>query len=156
MVRLHSKILLGVKITGALSLTVGIVFALSNPDFNVRFYTCIGLVMLLYVVCMSLSDYGMDKLIYLVDRHPRAPLYTLLTCLPLYFCELVVGMIPLFSYEVWFMTNLPVLILMAMPLTSVAEVWRDLKFRQVYFWLFQIAVHALIILTTQLFMRQFM
>ncbi len=156
MVRLSYKIKLGVKIALSLSLTAGIVIAMGNPDFNVRFYTCIGLVMLLYVLCMSLSDYGMDKLIYLIDRHPRAPLYALLTCLPLYFCELVVGMIPLFSYEVWFMTNLPVLILMAMPLSSVAEVWGDLKYKKAHFWLFQIAVHAAIILTTQLFMRQYM
>jgi len=51
---------------------------------------------------------------------------SLTTLSPTYFCVLLVSVIPLFTYEVWFVTVFPCLILISLPMISVLEEYHTL------------------------------
>lgn len=53
-------------------------------------------------------------------------LYSLTTLCPSYFCVILVSLIPLYTYEIWFITVFPCIILNCLPASSVLEEYRSL------------------------------
>ena len=69
--------------------------------------------------------------------------------LPLYLCLLCVACIPLFRWELWLLTGLPVLLLLIAPLYSIMDELKDRRFPRRLFWAIQLPLIAAIYLLGQ-------
>ena len=88
-------------------------------------------VICLYVVCMGVCEESMKQLKKYEIIQMRVELtqqqrlfvlfFSLTTLFPTYFCVLLVSVIPMFTYEVWFITVFPCLIIISMPMLSILE-----------------------------------
>jgi len=93
-------------------------------------------VIFLYAVCMGVCEESMKQLkkYEIIQTHTDLTknqrfliLFLSLTTLsPTYFCVLLVSVIPLFTYEVWFLTVFPCLIFISLPMISVLEEYHTL------------------------------
>ena len=105
---------------------------------------CVLLVFLAaYGACMGLSWKSMKKLKKLeqklihfgLDRKDRSEvlLFSLSTLVPTYFCVILVSLVPLYTYEIWFITVLPCVCLNCLPLSSVLSEYYSLTHKKAPF-----------------------
>lgn len=76
----------------------------------------------------KLIHFGLNK-----DDNQKILLFSLTTLSPMLFCVLLVSCVPLFTYEVWFITVLPCIILNCLPASSVLEEYYGLTRKKLPF-----------------------
>jgi hypothetical protein len=59
--------------------------------------------------------------------------FSLATLSPTYFCVIIVSLVPLYTYEIWFITVFPCILLNCLPANSVLEEYRCLTHRTIPF-----------------------
>lgn len=113
--------------------------------FKVSFVAlCILLLILaLYGSCMALSWKSTKELKKYEQKSARIALsqrdrtktlrFSLTALCPMYFCIVLVSLIPLYSYEVWFVTVFPSIALNSLPAVSVFEEYRSLTDKRLPF-----------------------
>ncbi|MBQ9131017.1 MAG: hypothetical protein IJX62_00920 [Clostridia bacterium] len=79
---------------------------------------------------------------------------SLLIASPIYLFWLLFALIPIFSYEIWLLSGLPVTVIAMLALSTLAAHWN--RSRQALFWLMQTGIYLCLFLigqwvTTQLF-----
>ena len=86
-------------------------------------------IVLLYALLMEVSERASAKLLarpYVSRPDSRALIaLSIRIALPLYLCLFCAACIPLFRWELWFLTGLPILILLSIPLLSIMEELHD-------------------------------
>lgn len=115
----------------------------------------------LYGLCMGLGWKSMEKLKkyekkpFISDEpikdHVKTLLLSLAALSPTYFCVTLVSLIPLYTYEVWFVTVLPCIFLNCLPANSVLGEYHELTNKKLPFlasFLILTAVFCLIGVTT--------
>ena len=106
--------------------------------------------LVLYGTAMATCYFGMTKL----EKHQRSGSVTgkrvfgfsILISMPIYYLWMVVSLIPIFRYEVWLLTGLPLVIITGTTLFSVVDHWRENKG---LFWLFQVGVYLCMLIGGQ-------
>ena len=104
-----------------------------------------------YTVCMAISHRAMSEIL----KHERTFTLTFEIVakqsfqigLPIYWLWFLFSLIPIPDYEIWLITGLPVTVLGAMPLESVADYWRG-KWK-VIFWAANILIYLILLITGQ-------
>ena len=136
-------------LTGLIGLTV---WCIRKGTWAHSILISLGIVVL-YVLFMEVSwraSAALMSLPYSADPDRRAliPL-SLKIALPLYLCLFCVACIPLFRWELWLLTGLPVLLLLIAPLYSIMEELKDRRFPRRLFWAIQLPLIAAIYLLGQ-------
>ena len=62
--------------------------------------------------------------------------FSLITLLPTYFCIFLVSLVPLYTYEIWFISVFPCILLNSLPASSVLEEYCGLTRKKLPFLLF--------------------
>ncbi len=107
--------------------------------------------MLLYSQCMVLSEKGMDKILELNFEKSRIHKYAFLIGTPIYLCIFIAALLPIYTYEVGFVTVFPVVILNCIPLSSIADFLKNYyQSSKTIYWCFQIVICGCLILFGQL------
>ena len=113
--------------------------------FNISLLAVVVILIIisLYALCMDGGEKSMKQLKkYEILRTHRdltkndcknILFYSLTTLSPTYFCILLVSVIPIFTYEVWFVTVFPCIIIISMPMFSVIEVYHYLTKKKLPF-----------------------
>ena len=123
----------------------------------------------IYGLCMGSSWKSMEKLKEYENKlihfklEPkddiRILLFSLKTLFPTYFCVFLVSLIPLYTYEIWFITIFPCILLNSLPATSVLDEYYVLthkKFPFVTLFLILIAIFSLAgIIISSLVLKKF-
>jgi hypothetical protein len=92
----------------------------------------------------------------LPEDHPKILLCALTIPLPLHFCTLLASLIPITTWEVWFITIFPCIFLTFQPIRAVADVY-DLYTRKKHlFWSIQILLVLTITLSMQTIVQTFL
>ncbi len=96
-----------------------------------------------YGACMGVSWKSMgeikkyeQKLIHfgLDDKDSvKTLLFSLITLLPTYFCVFLVSLVPIYTYEIWFLTSFPCIVLNFLPASTVLEEYRSLTRKKLPF-----------------------
>ena len=136
-------------LTGLIGLTV---WCIRKGTWAHSILISLGIVVL-YVLFMEVSWRAGAALMALPysaepDRRALIPL-SLKIALPLYLCLFCVACIPLFRWELWLLTGLPVLLLLIAPLYSIMEELKDRRFPRRLFWAIQLPLIAAIYLLGQ-------
>ena len=136
-------------LTGLIGLTV---WCIRKGTWAHSILISLGIVVL-YVLFMEVSWRASAALMALPysadpDRRALIPL-SLKIALPLYLCLFCVACIPLFRWELWLLTGLPVLLLLIAPLYSIMEELKDRRFPRRLFWAIQLPLIAAIYLLGQ-------
>ena len=94
-------------------------------------------IVLLYALLMEISERASAKLTALpyMSRPNRRVLITLSIriALPLYLCLCCAACIPLFCWELWVLTGLPILVLLSIPLFAMMEEFHDHRLSRTLF-----------------------
>ena len=105
-------------------------------------------VIAVYGVLFDISQRSTLKLARIIDSDKRTvrQLITLSigSMLPMYFCYSIVSFLPMFQYEVWLITVLPVIIIICVPLSVMAEELKRTHIPMIFYWL----VHAIILIVS--------
>ena len=108
-------------------------------------------IVLLYALLMEVSDRASAKLLarpYVSHPDSRALIaLSIRIALPLYLCLFCAACIPLFRWELWLLTGLPILVLFCIPLISMMEELHDRRLPRPLF----LSVHLGIILAVYAF-----
>lgn len=103
-------------------------------------------VIIVYGVLFDISQRSSLKLARIIDSDKRInrQLITLSigAMLPMYLCYSIVSFLPIFQYEVWFITVLPVIIILCVPLVAMAEELKRTHIPMIIYWL----VHVIILI----------
>ena len=101
------------------------------------------LILLSYAACMGAGEKSIRQLKKyerkliggdLADGdNKKILLFSLSSLTPAYFCIILMSFVPLFTYEVWFITVFPCIILCILPAQSVLEEYRGLTRRKAPF-----------------------
>jgi len=96
-----------------------------------------------YGMCMGASWKSMEglkkceqKLIHFgLDNkdYNKILCFSLTTLLPTYFCVFLVSLVPLYTYEIWFITVFPCILLNILPANSVLEEYFGLTRKKLHF-----------------------
>ena len=104
-------------------------------------------IVLLYALLMEVSDRASAKLLarpYVSHPDSRALIaLSIRIALPLYLCLFCAACIPLFRWELWLLTGLPILVLFCIPLYAMMEEFHDHRLSRTLF----ITVHLGVTLT---------
>ena len=79
----------------------------------------------------KLIHFGLDN-----KDYKKILWFSLTTLFPTYFCVFLVSLIPLYAYEIWFVTVFPCILLNVMPASSVLEEYFVLTHKKLRFLLF--------------------
>ena len=100
-------------------------------------------VLILYGFCMGLSWKGTEKIKIYEQRavhfglskedEPKILLFSLMTLAPSYLCIILVSLIPIISYEVWFMTVFPCIFFNILPASTVLGEYYGLTHKKLPF-----------------------
>lgn len=100
-------------------------------------------VLALYSVCMGICEKSMQELKKYEQKlihyglnekdHPKILMFSLFTLFPAYFCVVLVTLVPLYTYEVWFITVFPCILLNCLPMSSVLEEYYGLTRKKLPF-----------------------
>ena len=105
-----------------------------------------AVIVLLYAILMSVSERASAKLTALpyISRPNRRALIALSIriALPLHLCLFCAACIPLFCWELWLLTGLPILALLCIPLLAMMEELHDRRLSRLLF----LTVHLGVIL----------
>ena len=120
----------------------------------------------LYGLATAASSYGMTEMQkfeqiqaargILPEDHPKLLLCALLIPLPLHFCTLLASLIPITTWEVWFITIFPCVFLTFQPIRAVGDVYDLYTGKKRLFWVLQIAIVLSIMLTMQAIVQTFL
>ena len=97
----------------------------------------------LYAFCMGFGWKSMEKIkklekkaihFGLTDKDDfKILFFSLATLSPTYFCVIIVSLVPLYTYEIWFITVFPCILLNCLPANSVLEEYCCLTHRTIPF-----------------------
>lgn len=103
-------------------------------SFNVFFI--FSIIVVSYVFCMAVEDKSVRKLkkyekkiikFQLTKKEcSNILLYSLTALTPTYFCVVLVSLIPMYTYEVWFITVFPCILLNCLPASVVLDEYHHL------------------------------
>lgn len=120
---LFLKIALGLAALGLLY------FLLKNYAENYSYIVIFVLFLAAYSLCMGLSEYGTGKMTELAQFKivkPSRVIIILLSILsPFYLFWILAALIPIKSYEVWFITGFPAFFLTMIPLASIIDFMKN-------------------------------
>ncbi len=114
-------------------------------------------VVFLYGVCMLLNYIGMRKILKhekegsLTFKKTFGLTFAVLS--PIYWCWIILSVVPISTYEVWFITGFPISIISFLPLKEVANYWGR---KQIAFWAVQGSIYLLFLVTEQALIKYFM
>ena len=115
---------------------LGVYTVRQGSPFLITLLISLGIV-LLYALLMEISERASSKLMALpyMSRPNRRVLITLSIriALPLYLCLFCTACIPLFRWELWILTGLPILVLFCIPLLSMMEELHDRRLSRALF-----------------------
>ncbi len=143
----------------------GIVLFVYRSLFNIPivFILVVAATLILYGCAMGFSQFGMRKLIkyekmYVYTNipkkeYPKIMLCCVLAFLPIYFCIMLASLIPIFTYEVWFITIFPCLFISFIPAKEVYEAQYPLTHYKTSFWIIQVAIIIVLSSTCQIFVQ---
>ena len=105
-------------------------YFLYNISYSIGSVTIIIILIIFiaaYGVLFGISQRSSLKLARIIDSDNRTMrkliLLSIGSMLPMYFCYAIVSFIPMFQYEVWFITVLPLIIILCVPLYAIMQ-WR--------------------------------
>ncbi len=105
-------------------------------------------VIVAYGVLIDLSHRSSLKLARLIDSDKRTERQLIMlsvgSMLPIYFCYSILSFLPMFQYEVWFITVFPVIIILCVPLVAIAGELKRTHISMISYWL----VHATILIVS--------
>ena len=127
-------------------------------------FTFVIAMCLLYGVTVAFSDWGirsfqkMRKKIYhggelTVGEKKKLFGYSLAVLCPMYYCILIVSAIPLFSYEVWYVTIFPILVITGMPFSAVLDEFSAITGKKACFILVNIGITVICTVIVQVVVR---
>ncbi len=133
-------------------LTLGMGIFFYCQVFHGHVGLAIGIIAFLFVyaLAMAASQFGMQKLqgyekyvIYhrIEERdRPRILGYAVLALLPVNICVLLASLIPITTYEIWFITVFPCILLIALPIKEIYGVQYPLTHYKASFWLLEVGL----------------
>ena len=114
------------------------VFKMSAATLGILF-----VIFALYAFCMGFGWKSMEKIKKLEKKaihfglthkdDSRILLYSLTALAPTYFCVILVSLVPLFTYEIWFITVFPCILLNCLPASSILEEYYTLTHKKLPF-----------------------
>lgn len=120
----------------------------------------------LYGLTAGISAWGMTEMKkyeaiqnargILPEDHPKILLCALTIPLPLHFCTLLASLIPITTWEVWFITIFPCIFLTFQPIRAVADVYDLYTRKKRLFWSIQILLVLTITLSMQTIVQTFL
>ena len=124
-----------------------------GSPFLITLLISLGIV-LLYAFLMQISERAgaaLTALPYVSRPNRRALLgLSIQIALPLYLCLFCTACIPLFRWELWFLTGLPILALLCIPLLAIMEELHDRRLPRRFFLAVQLGMLTAIYLSGQL------
>ncbi|MBQ3014642.1 MAG: hypothetical protein IJD75_05865 [Clostridia bacterium] len=104
-----------------------------------------------YFFVMAVGTIGLTKFIQHERSHTlttrRLFCFSILAAMPIYFLWLVFSLIPIVQYEVWLLIGLPIVIVTAFTLASIADRWKG---KLAFYWSLQVAIYLCLLLGGQL------
>jgi hypothetical protein len=144
------------------ALICGIVLFVYRSLFKIPivFILVAAITLTLYGCAMGFSQFGMRKLMkyekmYVYTNIPKKEYYKIILCcelslLPIYFCVILASLIPIFTYEVWFITLFPCLFVSLIPAKEVYEAQYPLTHYKISFWIIQAIIFFVLSSTCQI------
>ncbi len=103
-----------------------------------------------YGVAMAVGEVGVRRVTGFEKRaiyhtieekdRPRILGYSILSLLPIYFCMAIASLIPITTYEVWFVTVFPCIFLGMLPAKEVCDKQYPLTHYKKQFWFMQVGI----------------
>lgn len=138
---------------------IGLFFYRNLFDGQVGFLIAVTVFFTVYGIAMTAGEYGMHKLMgyehyavyHTVKATDRKRIlgYAILSLAPIDVCMLLASLIPIPTWEVWFVTVFPCLVLMYLPIKEVYDTQYPLAHYKIRFWVIEIAIFAVLSLSTQ-------
>ena len=144
------------------SVVCGIVLFVYRGLFKIplAFILVASFAIALYGGAMGFSQLGMRRLlkyektyIYMnipKKEYPKIMLCCVLALLPIYFCIMLASLIPIFTYEVWFITLFPCLFVSLIPAKEVYDAQYPLTHYKHSFWIVQAIIIFVLSSTCQM------
>lgn len=120
----------------------------------------------LYALASGISTWGMSEIKkyeqiqnargILPEDHPKILFRALIIPLPLHFCTLLASLIPITTWEVWFITIFPCIFMTFQPIRAVADVCKLYTGRKGLFWMLQLLTVFTITLSMQAIVQTFL
>ncbi len=158
------KVILNI-ITFIICLALAIWFYLPIFQNNTIIAVAIMSLILIYGAAMSVSGYGMWKIKYyeikavhkgLSEKERKNILfYSVLTLCPTYYCLVLSSIFPMIGYEIWFLTVFPCLIIISLPIKTVAEEYYHFTHKKWLFLTVNLIIIVLVQIVGQVVIRQF-
>ena len=122
-------------------------YFLCNISYSIGTVT-ITIILILFIaaygVLFGISQRSSLKLARIIDSDNRTMrkliLLSIGSMLPMYFCYAIVSFIPMFQYEVWFITVLPLIIILCVPLYAMAYELKRTHMPISIYWSIHIAI----------------
>ena len=122
-------------------------YFLYNISYSIGSVTIIIILIIFiaaYGVLFGISQRSSLKLARIIDSDNRTMrkliLLSIGSMLPMYFCYAIVSFIPMFQYEVWFITVLPLIIILCVPLYAMADELKRTHMPISIYWSIHIAI----------------
>ena len=107
----------------------------------------------LYLGSMVVSDFAKKKLICFEKQNnvtfKRLFFFSILVLCPIYLFWFLISIIPIFSYEIWFVTGFPIILISGIPLYVLSEYWKSTL--KILFWWLQLFVYSCCFVLGQFF-----
>ncbi len=142
-----------------IALGVGIFFYKNIFHEELGLMLTVGGLLMVYGAAVATGEYGMRKLNGYEKRaihhtieerdRPRIFGYALLSLLPIYICIALAALIPITTYEVWFITVFPGIFLGLLPMKEICDKQYPLTHYRKSFWLIQAVICAAITICGQ-------
>lgn len=101
-------------------------------------------VVVVYGMLFDISQRSSLKLARIIDSDERTDRQLIAlsigAMLPMYFCYSIVSFLPMFQYEVWLITVLPVIIILCIPLLAMAEELKRTHIPMIIYWLVHVTI----------------
>ena len=99
--------------------------------------------LVLYGGTMAISDYAKKKLICLEKQNnitsKKLFYFSILILCPIYLFWFLISIIPIISYEMWFVTGFPMVLLCSIPCYVLSEYWKYVS--KIFFWGLQLSIY---------------
>ena len=122
-------------------------YFLYNISYSIGTVTIIIILIILiaaYGVLFGISQRSSLKLARIIDSDNRTMRQLILlsigSMLPMYFCYAIVSFIPMFQYEVWFITVFPLIIILCVPLYAMADELKRTHMPMRIYWSIHMAI----------------
>ena len=122
-------------------------YFLYNMSYSIGTVTIIIILIIFiaaYGVLFGISQRSSLKLARIIDSDNRTMrqliLFSIGSMLPMYFCYAIASFIPMFQYEVWFITVFPLIIIHCVPLYAMADELKRTHMPISIYWSIHIAI----------------